>query len=239
MRMVLSGYIPGQMESQWLFDLARERRARRPPAALSEPYSPVVIYDRTRRALPPAVPVARRELDAALATVRVTADRRAAIALLVSEATTNAVLHAYREVRPGPVRVRAVAGGGDLLLTVSDMGKGPERRTDSPGLGVGLDVMRASCDRMTVSPASAMGGTLVRAVLRGAVPLSDAEVRFARAGSVCTASARLRGESDTLRGASRALRDDRSALLADNLAAMEDAGLAVTRSQRLRSDLAA
>jgi hypothetical protein len=96
--------------------------------------------------------------------------------------------------------------------------------------------MRAWCDRMTVSPA---GGTLVRAVVRDAVPLSDADVRFARAGSVCTASARLRGSCDALRGASRALRDDRSALLAGNRAAMEAAGLAVARSERLRFDLAA
>jgi anti-sigma regulatory factor (Ser/Thr protein kinase) len=224
------------MESRRLLDIRRERRARHPPATLSEPYAPAVIYDRTSRALPTAAGVVRRELDAALASVGVTADRRAAIALLVSEAATNAVLHAYRGVRPGPVRVRAVAGGGDLLLTVSDIGKGPERRTDSPGLGVGLDVMRASCDRMTVSPA---GGTLVRAVVRGAVPLSDADVRFARAGSVRTASVRLGGSCDALRGASRALRDDRSALLAGNRAAMEAAGLAVARSERLRSDLAA
>jgi anti-sigma regulatory factor (Ser/Thr protein kinase) len=235
----MKGYTPGQMESQRLLDIRRERRARRPPAALSEPYSPAVIYDRTRRALPAAVGLVRRELDASLGAVGVSADRRAAIALLVSEAATNAVLHAYRELRPGPVRVRAVAGGGDLVLTVSDTGKGPERRTDSPGLGVGLDVMRASCDRMTVSPASPAGGTLVRAVVRGAVVLSDADVRFARAGSACTASARLRGSCGELRGASRALRDDRSALLAGNRAAMAEAGLAVARSHRLRSDLAA
>jgi anti-sigma regulatory factor (Ser/Thr protein kinase) len=227
------------MDSRRLLDIRRERRARRPPATLSEPYAPAVIYDRTRRALPGAVGAVRRGLDAALASVGVTADRRAAIALLVSEAATNAVLHAYRGVRPGPVRVRAVAGGGDLLLTVLDLGKGPERRTDSPGLGVGLDVMRASCDRMTVSPASPAGGTLVRAVVRGAVPLSDADVRFARAGSVRTASVRLGGSCDALRGASRALRDDRSALLAGNRAAMEAAGLAVARSERLRFDLAA
>jgi|SRR5215211_215772 len=239
MRMGLGGVCPGQMENQRLLDIRRERRARRPPAALSEPFSPAIIYDRTRRAVPAAVSVVRRELDAALGAVAVTADRRAAIALLVSEAATNAVLHAYREVGPGPVRVRAVAGGGDLLLTISDVGKGPERRNDSPGLGVGLDVMRASCDRMTVSPASPAGGTLVRAVVRGAVLLSDADVRFARAGSACTASARLRGASHALRGASRALRDDRSALLAGNREAVEEAGFAVARSQRLRSDLAA
>src|SRR5215211_7176759 len=206
MRMGLGGVCPGQMENQRLLDIRRERRARRPPAALSEPFSPAIIYDRTRRAVPAAVSVVRRELDAALGAVAVTADRRAAIALLVR---------------------------------ISDVGKGPERRNDSPGLGVGLDVMRASCDRMTVSPASPAGGTLVRAVVRGAVLLSDADVRFARAGSACTASARLRGASHALRGASRALRDDRSALLAGNREAVEEAGFAVARSQRLRSDLAA
>jgi serine/threonine-protein kinase RsbW len=60
------------------------------------------------------------------------------VAIAVSEAATNAVLHAYREGRSGDVRVVACAEPERLVVVVRDYGCGMRPRADSPGLGVGL-----------------------------------------------------------------------------------------------------
>ena len=62
------------------------------------------------------------------------------VRLAVSEAATNAVLHAYRE-SDGDLRVRAHILGTDLVVVVSDTGAGLAPRPDSPGLGLGMPLM--------------------------------------------------------------------------------------------------
>ena len=62
----------------------------------------------------------------------------AAIAIAVSEAVTNAVMHAYRDREPGAVRILASFGDGAFIIVVSDDGLGMTPRTDSRGMGVGL-----------------------------------------------------------------------------------------------------
>jgi serine/threonine-protein kinase RsbW/stage II sporulation protein AB (anti-sigma F factor) len=63
------------------------------------------------------------------------------VALAVSEAATNAVLHAYRDGRGGDVRVVACAEPDRLVVVVRDYGCGMRPRPDSPGLGVGLSAI--------------------------------------------------------------------------------------------------
>jgi serine/threonine-protein kinase RsbW/stage II sporulation protein AB (anti-sigma F factor) len=58
-----------------------------------------------------------------------------AVALAVSEAVTNAVVHAYRDDAHGPVRISASLAGSALLVVVNDNGQGMTPGTDS---GVGL-----------------------------------------------------------------------------------------------------
>jgi serine/threonine-protein kinase RsbW len=66
----------------------------------------------------------------------------APLALCVTEAVTNAVLHAYRNTdAPGQVRVRAECGDGQIRVTVRDDGTGLAPRLDSPGLGLGLPLI--------------------------------------------------------------------------------------------------
>src|SRR3954452_4367281 len=61
------------------------------------------------------------------------------IALAVTEATTNAVLHAYRDSdEPGTVTVTAERENEHVCLYVRDEGSGLAPRVDSPGLGLGL-----------------------------------------------------------------------------------------------------
>jgi serine/threonine-protein kinase RsbW len=61
-----------------------------------------------------------------------------AVALAITEAVTNAVIHAYRCDEPGEVRVVACAEPSRFVVVVRDYGCGMGPRTDSPGLGIGL-----------------------------------------------------------------------------------------------------
>src|SRR3954462_4477733 len=64
------------------------------------------------------------------------------ITLAVSEAATNAILHAYRgDVVEGAVRVLFSPADEFLDVSIRDEGIGMSPRTDSPGLGLGLGLM--------------------------------------------------------------------------------------------------
>lgn len=70
------------------------------------------------------------------------------VRLAVSEAVTNAVLHAFRtHEHPGTVTVTVVVTAGRLVeVVVRDDGMGMSSRTDSPGLGLGLPLISAAAD---------------------------------------------------------------------------------------------
>ncbi|MEY2513449.1 MAG: serine/threonine-protein kinase RsbW [bacterium] len=83
------------------------------------------------------------------------ADRLATIALAVSEALSNAVLHAYvGDDEPGCVVVDAHVHGGSLEVVVRDEGHGMLPRTDSPGLGLGLPLIARLAERLVISDAT-------------------------------------------------------------------------------------
>ncbi|WCB92153.1 transcriptional regulator [Baekduia alba] len=69
------------------------------------------------------------------------------IALLVSEAVTNAVTHAYVGQPPGAVRVQVIVDQDEVMVAVEDEGHGLRPRPDSPGLGYGLALMVAVSKR--------------------------------------------------------------------------------------------
>jgi serine/threonine-protein kinase RsbW/stage II sporulation protein AB (anti-sigma F factor) len=77
-----------------------------------------------------------------------------AVDLAVSEAVTNAVVHAYRDRHPGAesgqVRITVTVEDGELLVVVSDEGMGLAPRLDSPGAGLGLPLMATLADRFEV-----------------------------------------------------------------------------------------
>lgn len=62
------------------------------------------------------------------------------IKLAVTEACTNAVVHAYPDGE-GPLEVTAYLREDRLLLVIRDEGRGIVPRTDSPGLGLGLPLI--------------------------------------------------------------------------------------------------
>ncbi len=85
-----------------------------------------------------------------------------AVALAVSEALSNAVVHAYVDApEPGDVEVtvRRLRGNG-VEVVVCDDGRGMIPRADSPGLGLGLPLVAMLSDHVDTQ-ARPGGGTRV------------------------------------------------------------------------------
>ena len=80
------------------------------------------------------------------------------ITLAVSEAATNAVVHAYRE-EPGKLALAAESENGALWFRVIDEGEGLTPRADSPGLGLGLPLIAHLTTRFEVRPGPSGRGT--------------------------------------------------------------------------------
>ncbi len=84
--------------------------------------------------------------------------------LAISEAVTNAVVHAFRnQEQPGTVAVSVDVRSPELAeVIVRDDGMGMSRRSDSPGLGLGLGLIargliRSSIARHATAPGSSCG----------------------------------------------------------------------------------
>jgi anti-sigma regulatory factor (Ser/Thr protein kinase) len=83
------------------------------------------------------------------------------IALAVSEAATNAVIHAYRDSEPGDIRLVVCDKPDRLVVVVRDYGSGMMPRADSPGLGLGLPMISTMANDVQVEAAQG-AGTLLR-----------------------------------------------------------------------------
>jgi serine/threonine-protein kinase RsbW len=101
----------------------------------------------------------RRAIREFAASAGATPRALGSIALCVSEAITNVVVHAYRHAdRPGRAELEAEVEGTSLLVRVRDHGRGLEPRLDSAGLGLGLPLIsQMSASSEIVSPQH--GGT--------------------------------------------------------------------------------
>src|SRR6185503_103824 len=83
------------------------------------------------------------------------------IALAITEAATNVVLHAYRDHdAPGQLTIEAETGDDHVAFVVRDEGSGLAPRVDSPGLGLGLGLIAQVADSADVR-APEGGGTEV------------------------------------------------------------------------------
>jgi serine/threonine-protein kinase RsbW len=113
-------------------------------------------------AVPASVPQARRvarELGVRHNLGRSLLD---AIALCVSEAVTNAVVHAYRDrAEPGHVELVAQRLSDALCVRVRDAGMGMIPRVDSPGIGLGLPLIAQLAGKVEIRESAGLGTEIV------------------------------------------------------------------------------
>ena len=89
-----------------------------------------------------------------------TGEQVEAVRLAVSEALTNAVMHAYG-ADPGAVHVSASRARDELWVLIADEGHGVEAGYESPGLGMGLHLIACMADYFAISKRRE-GGTEIR-----------------------------------------------------------------------------
>jgi serine/threonine-protein kinase RsbW len=130
-------------------------------------------------AVPESVPRARRAVGDFARRRGVAADVLPKVALAVSEACTNVVLHAYRdEQEAGHLEVRAEIVDEHLRVIVADAGVGLMPHLDSPGLGLGLPIISQTADVFEVRSSPAGGTELCMRF-----PLAERREDTATAGS--------------------------------------------------------
>ncbi|HUR87274.1 MAG TPA: ATP-binding protein [Solirubrobacteraceae bacterium] len=106
------------------------------------------LHDR-RPAKPESIPSLRRAVVDFAAANGASEQQLENIALAVSEAVSNAVLHAYIEEEcPGTVAVEAKVEGRALDIVIADDGRGLLPRTDSPGIGLGLALIERITEQL-------------------------------------------------------------------------------------------
>jgi serine/threonine-protein kinase RsbW/stage II sporulation protein AB (anti-sigma F factor) len=110
-----------------------------------------VSFEASFPSSPPGVGAMRREVAAFAQRAGMDDDGVGSVKLAVSEAATNAVVHAYREhEKAGELQVRAFVDSSELVVIVCDTGIGLAPRPDSPGLGLGMPLMASVTTRFQV-----------------------------------------------------------------------------------------
>lgn len=109
--------------------------------------------------VPASVAEARAAVAGFAESAGATTEGIAAVTVAVSEAVTNAVLHAYLDApSAGPVHVEAEREAQRLRVRVTDEGRGMMPRPDSPGIGLGLPLIAQMTQAFEVRLGAA-GGT--------------------------------------------------------------------------------
>jgi stage II sporulation protein AB (anti-sigma F factor) len=144
----------------------------------------VVSLNERYPAIADSVPRARKALGAFATAAGVTEEQLEGIRLVVSEAVSNAVLHAY-DRDGGEIQVTAAVVPGELWILIADDGFGLRaERSSNRGLGLGLGWMAQFSDGLTLVTRSS-GGLEVRLRFDLFEPASDAEGSSARVASFC------------------------------------------------------
>ncbi|MCW3027916.1 MAG: putative anti-sigma regulatory factor, serine/threonine protein kinase [Solirubrobacterales bacterium] len=144
----------------------------------------VVSLNERYPAIADSVPQARKALAAFATSAGVTEEQLEGIRLVVSEAVSNAVLHAY-DGDGGEIQVTAAVVPGELWILIADDGFGLRaERSGNRGLGLGLGWMAQFSDGLTLVTRSS-GGLEVRLRFDLFQPAGDASDSVARVVSFC------------------------------------------------------
>jgi anti-sigma regulatory factor (Ser/Thr protein kinase) len=119
------------------------------------------VLNESYPAIPETVPVARRAVGAVAAAAGVSDERLEEIRLAVSEAISNAVVHAYADGEDGQFHVTAAVASGELWVLIGDDGRGMHAGNDSRGLGIGLSLISGLSDDFSIVTRGS-GGTEVQ-----------------------------------------------------------------------------
>lgn len=118
----------------------------------------------TLPATPSSVPAIRHQLDRVLASLHTTPARAADIRLALTEACTNAAQHAYPDGSSGEMVIVFAVSPEALVVSVVDTGNGIDGPSGQSGLGVGLPVIDAVADSVTIT--SLRPGTSIQMTFR-------------------------------------------------------------------------
>ncbi len=156
------------------------------------------VFLRSYPAVPETVPRARAALAEFARAHGADEERVDALRLAVSEAISNAVMHAYPDGERGEVHVTAARADGELWLLIADDGCGLRPRRDSPGLGLGLGLITSVSDSMAVVRRSG-GGTELRLHFRLRARRTARAPGNQRRGSVASATSPAASRFSTTR----------------------------------------
>lgn len=118
---------------------------------------------RELRAEPASIPAIRQAVVGLARRGGASDGRCADVAIAVTEAATNAVLHAYiKTAQPGTISVTAAVLDRELRVTVADHGRGMLPRSDSPGMGLGMALISDLTTSFEIADTNADGGTELR-----------------------------------------------------------------------------
>jgi stage II sporulation protein AB (anti-sigma F factor) len=131
-----------------------------------------------------SVPRARKALASFACSAGVTEEQLEGIRLVVSEAVSNAVLHAY-DADGGEIQVTAAVVPGELWILIADDGFGLRAEpSENRGLGLGLGWMAQFSDGLTLVTRSS-GGLEVRLRFDLFEATKGSESSGTRVASVC------------------------------------------------------
>jgi serine/threonine-protein kinase RsbW len=108
-----------------------------------------IAFEASYPGTPLAVRALRREMAGLANDCGMDAEGIAAVRLAVTEAATNAVIHAYAEAQ-GELRVTATIQDAELTIVIADTGHGLVKKRDSPGLGAGLAIIASVAQALKI-----------------------------------------------------------------------------------------
>jgi anti-sigma regulatory factor (Ser/Thr protein kinase) len=144
----------------WVVD-GRNGETNLPAAPARLAQEPIVLVHAI--AEPKTIAVARRTVAMAARLEGASEAVCSAMALAVTEACTNVVVHAYADRdAPGDLEVRAAKVAGALIVEVADEGRGLLPRLETPGLGLGVLLMARLADVFEMRTDGERRGVAVR-----------------------------------------------------------------------------